>query len=185
MNPLNSDLQDRLSRNEELNAIETIISLIGAFASIGAAIWAYVEASNAKKSASKAENLRNEIIQKREVVEVSQVYTETQRILGIVSKIGPSANPKLLLGLDCNSIAANLEEYLRFINEHSSHFTELFENKAKNLCEALYPCIEALSEAASPDDKKNAGRDIYRSISAFMPEVKSLADFKKEKVTTN
>lgn len=160
--------------------MEEWLSIIGAIASIGAAFWALYEAHQASKSASKAEAVRKEIIQRRKTVEVYQVYMETKRILKNVSKVGPSSNPTKLRGVNCAVIAEDVEEYSRFLNEQSSHFTEFFENKAKELCNDLGGDIEALSEAKSFEDKKAAGKSIYNKINRFMPTVKKLADERKE-----
>lgn len=164
--------------------IETWISVIGSIASIGAAIWAWVEARKSFQSATQAESVKNEIINRRKIVEVSQVYAETSRILTTVSKVGPSCNSGMLRGINCASIAKEVEEYSRYINEQSSHFTEFFDNKAKELCSSLNSDIEALSEAKSFEDKKTAGKSIYYKINNFMPTVKSLSDEKKENVVT-
>jgi uncharacterized C2H2 Zn-finger protein len=161
------------------------ISIIGSVASIGSAIWAFIEGKKAASSATKAEKVRDEIIERRKIVEISQVHAETSRILKIASKVGPSCNPPLLRGVNCGAIAKEVEEYSRYINEHSSHFTDLFENKAKELCNQLRPDIEALSEAKSFEDKKATGMNIYYKIDGFMPFVKDLADDKKERVTTS
>ena len=168
-----------------MSTIQTWISVIGSLASIAAAIWAFIEARKASKAATKAENVKDEIIERRKIVEVSQVHAETSRILKIVSKVGPSCNQSLLRGVNCGSIAKEVEEYSRFINEHSSHFTDFFENKAKELCEQLNPDIESLSEAKSFEDKKESGKSIYYKINSFMPFVKQLSDEKKENVATN
>lgn len=167
-----------------MELIEKWLSIIGAIASIGGALWALYAANEASKAASKAELARDEIIERRKIVEVSQVYTETKRILKIVSTVGPSCNQSLLRGIDCADIAKQVEEYSRFINEQSSHFSYIFENKAKELCADLNGDIEALSEAKIFDDKKKAGKSIYYKINNFMPTVKALADNKKEQVVT-
>ncbi len=148
-----------------MNSIETWISII---ASIGGAVWAFREAKNASLSATQAEKIRDEII------EVSQVYTETSRILKIGSNVGPSCNPSMLKGVNCGNITKDVEEYARFINEHSSYFTDFFENKAKELCASLNGDIEALSEAKSFDDEKEAGKSIYHKINNFMPGIGSI-----------
>ncbi len=161
--------------------MEQWLSMIGAVASIGGALWALYEAQHASKSASKAEVARDELIERRKMVEVSQVHTETARILKTVSTVGPSCNQSLLRGVNCASIAREVEEYSRFINEQSSHFTDFFENKAKELCVALNGDIEALSEAKTFDEKKAAGKSMYYKINNFMPTVKALSDEKKER----
>ncbi|MEZ8093327.1 hypothetical protein ACED51_04505 [Photobacterium swingsii] len=167
-----------------MSTIETWISVVGSIASICGAIWAFIEAGKASNAATKAENVKDEIIERRKLVEVSQVYAETSRILKVVSKVGPSCNQSLLRGVNCGTIAKDAEEYSRFINEHSSHFTDFFENKARELCEQLHPFIEGLSEAKTFEDKKAAGKSIYYKINAFMPFVKQLSDDKKENVAT-
>jgi len=165
--------------------METWISIIGSVASIIGSLWAWYQAVEAKKSATKAEEVKEEIIERRKIVEVSQIHSETSRILKVVSKVGPSCNQALLRGVNCGSIAKEVEEYSRFINEHSSHFTNFFENKAKELCEQLHPDIESLSEAKSFEEKKESGKKIYYKINSFMPFVKQLSDQKKENVATN
>lgn len=139
-------------------SIESWISIIGSAASIGGAIWAFVEADKASEAASKAEKVKREMISRRKLVEVSQVHHETARILKVVSTVGPACNPALLRGVNCGAIAKDVEEYSRYINEHSSHFTEFFENKAKELCEEPHPDVEALSEAKSFDEKRRPAK---------------------------
>lgn len=55
------------------------LSILGSVASIGAAIWAYIEAKSASRHASKAEAIRDELIQRRSRVEVSQVHAKPRR----------------------------------------------------------------------------------------------------------
>lgn len=162
----------------------TWISVIGSIVSIAAAVWAWIEAGKASQSATLAEKVKDEIVDRRKMVEVSQIHAETSRILKTVSKVGPSCNSILLRGINCADIAKEVEEYSRYINEQSSHFTEFFDNKAKQLCASLNDDIEALSEAKTFDLKKGAGKNIYYKINDFMPTVKSLSDEKKESVAT-
>ncbi|MDN3391366.1 hypothetical protein QL998_09900 [Pseudoalteromonas sp. APC 3691] len=162
-------------------SMESVISIIGSIASIGGAVWAFVEAKKSVNAASKAEKLRDELISRRKMVEVSQVHSETKRVLSVVSKVGPSCNAKLLKGVNCADIAKEVEVYASFIFEQSGHFTDFFENKAKELCNDLKDDIESLSEAINFEDKKNYGKSIYYKIQNFMPFVKQLSDEKKER----
>lgn len=160
--------------------MENLFSMLGSFASIAAAIWAFIEAKKAAKAATKAEKLRNEMIDRRKLVEVSMVHVRTDQILTVVSKIGPSCNPKKLKGIDCAGIAKEVEEYARFLNEQSSNFSNDFINKAENLCQDLNKDIEELSEATDQNLIKDIGKRIYYKINGFMPFVKNLADAKRE-----
>lgn len=158
------------------------LSVLGSVASIGAAIWAYIEAKSASRYASKAEAVRDEIIQRRSLVEVSQVYTESSRILKLVSQIGPTCTKTSVRGLNVGGIAQSVEEYSRFLNEHSAHFNQLFQNVAQNLCIELNGSLEALAEAVTFEEKKEAGKKIYYLINSFLPQVKQLADQKRESI---
>ena len=103
--------------------IENILSILGSIASIGAAIWAFVEARKSINAATKAEEFKNEIIYLRKTVEVSQVYSETKRVLNVVSKVGPSFNPSVFAGINCADIAKEVEVFSSFILEQSEHFS--------------------------------------------------------------
>lgn len=161
--------------------MESWLSILGSIASICGALWALYEAKQAANSASKAEVLRNEMVQRRKLVEVTQVHSETSRILKVISRIGPSCDTKLIRGVNCAEIAKEVEEYSRFINEQSGHFTNFFENQARKLCNELKDLIEHLAEAKTSEQKKAAGKEIYYKINNFMPDVKRLYDAKKER----
>lgn len=158
------------------------LSILGSVASIGAAIWAYIEAKSASRHASKAEAVRDELIQRRSMVEVSQVHAESSRILKLVSQVGPTCTKTSVRGLKVDSIAQSVEEYSRFLNEHSANFNQFFQNAAQALCIELTGSIEALAEATTFEDKKEAGKKIYYLINSFLPQVKQLADHKRENV---
>ena len=161
--------------------MESLLTLIGSIASIAGALWAFYEAKKASTFANKAEVLRDEMVQRREMVEVTQVHAETTRILKVASKVGPSTNSILLQGVNCADVAKEIEEYSRYINEQSSHFSVFFENKAQELCSDLREDIELLAEARSFKDKKTCGKSIYYKIYNFMPTVKQLSDEKRER----
>ena len=61
--------------------MDSWMSIAGSVASIGGAIWAFLEARKSAESATKAENIRNELIDRRGMVEVSKVHTKTIEIL--------------------------------------------------------------------------------------------------------
>ena len=157
--------------------MDSWMSIAGSVASIGGAIWAFLEARKSAESATKAENIRNELIDRRGMVEVSKVHTKTIEILRETSNFGPTCTPISIKGIKASDVA---KEYSRFLNEHSSYFDTLFENNAKNLCDSLKQHIENLSEAETFDEKKKAGKEIYYLINSFLPQVKQLSDGKKE-----
>ena len=161
------------------------ISIIGSIASVGGAIWSVYQARKASRHASRAEAVKNELIQHRTIVEVSHIHVETTRILKLVSQVGPTCTKKSLRGLDVAGISKSIEEYSRFLNEHRGHFTKSFENAAIELCHELDALIEKLAEAEGFEPQKEAGKTIYYLINSFMPTVKQLADEKREAVQSS
>lgn len=162
--------------------MENLITVTGSLASIVGAVWALRAARTARSAAEAAKQMRDELVQRRRAVEVSQVHAETRRILSAVSVVGPSCNGKLLRGVDCAAIARAVEEYVRFLLERSEYFSNPFANDAKALCGDLREDIEALSEAVTFEDKKTSGKSIYYKIQAFMPAAKQLSDETRERV---
>jgi hypothetical protein len=160
--------------------MDSTLSILGSIASIAGAVWALREARKSADAATKAESLRDEIVHRRKMLEVSQVYADTKRILTIVSDIGPSSNPKRLRGINSAKIAREIEEYARLLLEQSSHFSDNFGNKARALGEDLRPDIEALAEAVTPEDKKEHGKSAYRKIEGFILIAKQHADDRRE-----
>ncbi len=164
--------------------MDSWLSILGSIASIGGAYFAYHQARKAQGHATVAQRLRDELVNRRKLVEVSQVHVETDRILKIVSKVGPTCTAASIKGVHVTGIAQEVEEYSRFINAQSSHFNELFSNQASDLCKSLNDDIEKLSEATDFETIKKTGKSIYHKINAFLPLVKSLTDEKKEQDST-
>ena len=162
--------------------MESWLSVLGSLLSIGGAIWAYIQARRSRTFAEQAKAVRDELTERRKVIEISKVHTETTRILRLVSNVGQTCTPTSIKTVKCPEIAREVEEYTRLLNEQSTHFTNhMLHNQARNLCEDLKPDIEALAEATNFDSKKRAGKSIYYKIDDFMPLVKTLMDEKKER----
>lgn len=163
--------------------IEAALSILGSIASIGAAIWSYIEAKRSREAASRAEQVRSEMIDRRKLVEVSQLLVETRRVLQSVSRVGPACTERKLKGIDCSEIARDVEQYSRLLGEHETHFFMTFQNQAKQLRAALVQDIQSLASATIFEEKKAAGMRLYEKIDNFSPAVKELLDEKRETST--
>lgn len=164
-----------------ITRMDSPLSIAGSVASIGAAIWAFVQARKATAAATKAALMRDEIVNRRHLIEVSQIYADTKRILAVTREVGPAANVKLLRGFDASKVARQVEEYAQQLLEQSSHYHDHFGNAAKDLCDQLRPQIESLADATTPEQIKSAGKSICHSIEAFVPLAKALADGQRER----
>lgn len=163
--------------------IEAVLSVLGSIASIGAAIWACVEARRSLNAAQQAERVRLEMIDRHKLVEVSQLLAETRRVMQSVSRVGPACTERKLKGVDCSEIARDVEQYSRLLGEQEIHFITDFQNRARRLRADLVPDIQALADAKLFDHKKSAGMRLYEKIDNFLPLVKKLLDKKREQST--
>lgn len=160
--------------------MDTFLSIVSSIVSIVGAIWAWVEARNAASSAKVAERAREELVDRRKLAEVAQIHSEIKRVLGVVSRVGPTSTPQLVRGLNCSDIAREVETFVAMLLERGSHFTDLYSDRATELRSDLRVDIEGLAEAQTFEDKKRYGKSIYYKIESFTPLVKQLADAKRE-----
>lgn len=160
--------------------METFLSIVGSIASIFGAIWALVEAKNAARSASAAERVRQELVDRRELAEVAQIHSEIKRVLSVVARVGPASTPQLVKGVNCADIAREVQAFVAMLFEQRSHFSDFYSDRASELRNDLKMDIEGLAEAKTFDDKKLFGKSIYYKIENFTPVVKQLSDAKQE-----
>lgn len=155
--------------------LENLINIVTSIVSVVCAIWSFLSASRA---AQIKEQIRNKISNQKKLNEASNIHDKTRKILSVISKVGgPACTESHLKGIDCASIAKDVQEYCSYINEHSAGFTKSSKNIVKELCKELYTDIEALAEAKTYRDKKSAGKKIYIKINdGFLPVAKEHAD---------
>lgn len=165
--------------------METFLSIVGSLASIFGAIWAWVEARKAARSADTAERVREELVDRRKLAEVAQIHSEIKRVLGVVAKVGPTSTPQLVRGLNCADIAREVETFAAMLLERGGHFSDLYSDRATVMRDDLRADIEGLAEAKTFEDKKRYGKNIYYKIENFTPVVKQLADAKQEQTQRN
>jgi predicted alpha/beta hydrolase len=162
--------------------MEQFLSIVASIASVIAACVAVSSARSSKTFSKEARTIRDEMVRRRGIAELSRIYSETGRILHVVAEVGPTCTPKSLRGKNSRGIADQVQEYSRLLNEHSSHFDQPMTNLAKTLCDALRANIEALAMATDPDSVKAAGKPIYHLIEEFHPEIKRYVDGERERL---
>lgn len=160
--------------------METFLSIVGSIASVFGAIWAFLQAKKAARSADAAERVRQELVDRRKLTEVAQIHSETKRVLSVVAQVGPTSTVQRVKGLNCADIARQVEAFAAMLLEQRSHFSERYADRASELRNDLKLDIEGLAEARTFEDKKRYGKSIYYKIENFTPMVKQLADAKQE-----
>ncbi len=152
------------------------LTIIGSIASIGSACWASYKAYQSKTYATEAKDARDQLILRRDIAEVSILHHETQKILKLATRIGPTCIESDIRGIKTDKIAKDIEKYSQLINEHKIHFSEINQNHANNLCTSLSPLIESFSYAKDISKRKKYGKEIYYLLFNFSPIVKNLSD---------
>ena len=103
--------------------MEAFLSIVGSIASILGGIWAFVEARKSARSASAAEQVRRELVDRRKLAEVAQIHAEIKRILNLVSRVGPTCTQQSVKGVNCPEIAREVESFSAMLIEQGSHFS--------------------------------------------------------------
>ncbi|HCE9325934.1 TPA: hypothetical protein NH024_001109 [Pseudomonas aeruginosa] len=158
------------------------LGVVSSIASIGSAIWAWKEAKDSAKAATKAEQIHSRMINHRHIAEANQVLFATRSALQSVSAIGPSCALRHMRGLDTRGISRHLEGYCQTLNEHSYLFSDALDNSALKLSTELLKEVTIIANSESLDDVKAAGSRAFLSINRFMPLIKDLSDERREKI---
>jgi hypothetical protein len=158
------------------------ISVLGSIASVGAAIWAFIEARKSMAAASKAETIKNEMIDRRQLVEASKIHSETERVISKVSQIGPASRVAVLSGINIDDILNEVQGYSTFIIAQSEQYDDKFKRAVKKLNTDLQANIAELSKSTLEEDYKRIGTQIFNALQGFLPTAKSLADGRRENV---
>jgi hypothetical protein len=124
------------------------IAITGSIFSIGGALYALYQAHQSKKYSIEAQNVRDELIDRRKLSEISRIHSETHNILKSVSRIGSTSTESSVKSVKCIDIAKDVEEYSKLINEQSlnSGNSKLFDKEVKKLCKLLDNKVKCLSE---------------------------------------
>lgn len=163
--------------------MDSVLSIAASIAAILAAAISGYGAYKALQHANSAKGFRDEVIRRRGIIELTRVHAETIRILQLISNsVGPTCTQKSTRGVNTASVAKQVEEYARFLNEHSGHFDVAFMNSARSLCADLKSDIELLASAKSFEEIQSSGKSIYYKINDFLPVVKRDADEVREQL---
>lgn len=151
-----------------------IFTIITGLISVLSAILAYRESKKAKKYSEVATEAKNEILEKKNTGEISKIYSETKNIIRELRKIGPTATPKKIIGINSNEIASRVSEYSSLLNEHKSIFNN--QTEIENLCKKLKNPIIILAKSTLEKDIILQGRKIYELINNYLSEIKKELD---------
>jgi hypothetical protein len=163
--------------------MESFLSIIGSLASLFGAFWSLREAGKAKRSADKAEHVRQELADRRQLAEVAQVQQELKRLLASVAKVGPASTQQLMKGLNCAAIASEVQAFLATLIEQRGRFSDHFDERVARLRADVKSDIESLAAARTFEERKRHGKNIYYALEKFAPVLKQLSDAKLDQAS--
>ncbi|RZQ54926.1 hypothetical protein C1E23_01175 [Pseudoalteromonas phenolica] len=159
-----------------------LFNIVGTFASIGSAIWAFVEARKSRDAASQAENVKTQIINQRKTAELSELnplLTEAVNCCKHYTTSGSSS----LIGVELNkkeNEAAKIQSLLDKIIEYSEYFPNGF---ATEFYELTDESLQEFLNSESAEDIKKHGKQLHRQLINFSSILrKSITEMKESTV---
>lgn len=157
----------------------TALTVIGTVASVGGAGVAIWQAGLSKSAASRAEDARDELIERRETAELAQLQVVFKKALRSMEKYGPGSVPTSISGVSQANDAADVQELIIVLREHRAHFGTSFMNEADALCGRITPLLDEFAKAAV-EELRNRGGRVFLELSTFSAVIKKRLDKKRE-----
>ena len=155
------------------------LSIIGSIASIGGAIWAWRAAIRSSKSASRAEQIKTQMINQRKTSELSELKPLVTDALGCIKRYSTTMVSSLV-GADNKNRedeAAKIQSLLNRIVEFSEYFSENFANQ---FFETSHASLQSFLAAQTPEDSKKYGMELHRQMIDFSSVLRKQLTDKKE-----
>lgn len=155
------------------------LSVGGSVASICGAIWAWKEAGKSSKSATKAEQIKTQMINQRKTSELSELKPLVLDATESVKKYS-TTRVSSLIGADESSKeieAAKIQTLLSKIIEFSDYFPENFAN---DFYETSHKSLQFFLAANSPKESKKHGMALHKQMVDFSSILRKNLTEKKE-----
>lgn len=160
------------------------LSIAGSVASIGGAVWAWREAKRSSRSASKAEQIKTQLVNQRMTAELSEIKPLLSSALDAVKHYNTRSVSTLAgLGDQSTSKEAEAEKVQSLLNkvvEFSDYFPEGLGQQFYDDTDASLQ--EFLSSTQASDTKK-FGCDLHRQLLNFSTVLRKNLTEKKEATT--
>lgn len=155
---------------------ESTLSIVGSIASIVSVIGAVIAALKSRKWAKESQNIRDQLIVRRNLSEVAVLRSESKRVLNIVAEIGPASNPRKLRGMNGSVIASEVQKLIAVLLESRSALPESVRTATDSLSNNIRKYIEQLAQSTQPIDLKTHGTKIFYLLQSYVPLLKETID---------
>jgi hypothetical protein len=156
----------------------TLLTIIGALASIGCAAYALWQAIRSRKAANEAIAVRKQLIDYRKASELSQLQTVCKKAQRSMEKYGPGWTPSSLKGVSFEKDGQDVQEFVLLLRENRTYFGNKAPNDADEFCDTLLQILDKLSETSQK--AREYGKQILLHLNIMNSNLKKKLDSKRE-----
>lgn len=156
-----------------------IINWLGSFCSILGAIYALRQANIAKKAASLAQSIKQQLISHRKTSELSELQALLSTAQKAFTKYG-SSSPRGLVGIAHNADAEVVLDFIHKLKSFRGYFVDQLTNAADETYTEINLELVEFRKASSGAKISEHGSNILNSIVSFSPNLKSELTDQKE-----
>jgi hypothetical protein len=153
-----------------------IITVVGSIASLYGAHLSKNSEKNAKSAAEKAENVKDQIIQKQNTTAIANLLYEAKRTQKVFGKYSIAQTNRSLTGVDFNKDSENLQNFVFQFNENRSLLNENTEIETEPTYTQLNDLLVSFSGVRSNADKKENGNQIRLLIDDIIFKMRKCID---------
>jgi len=157
------------------------INWIGSICSILGAAFAFHQASISKAAAKLSESIKKQLVNHRKTSELAELQALLKAAQNSFNKYGAS-NPSLLKGIDHNSDAQVVLEFINKLMAFRDYFSDHFDNAADKTYSEINTILVRFRLTSSTNTVSKLGAEILNSITSFSPNLQRELNTQKEKV---
>jgi hypothetical protein len=154
-----------------------LLYLAGAVASILGAVFAWRQATNARRHATMA---KEQIVRQRWIVELSGLVRQWDEVYSLLASFGPSAKLSVIRGRSTDRPARKAQDYVEAVKACRSSLS-LIDHLDKRLAD-IASAINEFSVARSGLELKTSGTNLLSNLSDLNAAIQSALVLDREKV---
>ncbi len=156
--------------------LREFLYILGAVASLAGAYVAIRQARRARRAADEAEEVRRQVVTRRQVGELSKIHTMLERATKTMSKYGSTSGSIGLRGTSPDRDAQDVQEFALTLKEHIGLFENGNATEAEETYRSLRTLLEQFSSATTDDRRRAVGTAILHKLADFSPHLKLSRD---------
>ena len=162
-----------------MDLISLIVGIIGTIVTIGSAIFAYLQARNARKSANKAKEMKQTIEREYTKIELGKLLNSTKSTIELTRNLTTPANPaKKVRGLNYDDIISVLRKYIDNLKENCHYLPDDKEQVAITEYKKIESLILEIVSENDQQRKYEIGNEIHNCVGEILRIVKPETDIK-------